>query len=172
VTDTRFNPNDEAGTSMTDDENEEPFKLIRSYLKDLSFESPMGAKRFLTEQEPEVTQELRLETHRLGPRAWEVVVMMLVIMKLGGSTALLIEAHQAGVIGTEERDSKVLRKMFRENVANAIFPMLCETITTLTASAGFPRLVFEPVDFTGMWPEAVLETEPPEDENQMPEADS
>jgi preprotein translocase subunit SecB len=93
-------------------------------------------------------------------------------MKIGDSTALLIEAHQAGVIGTEEQDHEVLRKMFREDVANTIFPTLCETITALTASAGFPKLVFEPVDFTGMWPEAVLEADRLKDENPMPEADS
>jgi preprotein translocase subunit SecB len=162
----------EADFPMTDTETEAPFKLIRSYLKDMSFESPMGAKRFLSEEEPKVTQELNLEVFRLGPKAWEVVVIMLVTMKLGDSTALLIEAHQAGVIGTEERDHEVLRKMFKEDVANAIFPMLCETITVLTASAGFPKLVFEAVDFTGMWRDTVLKTGPPDDENPMPEADS
>lgn len=75
------------------------FSMQRIYLKDLSFEAPLGAEAFRRQWKPQVNQELNTKTNKLEDGLFEVVLTLTITVKLGEETAFLVEVHQAGLFG-------------------------------------------------------------------------
>src|SRR5690606_4541672 len=75
------------------------FAIKRIYLKDLSFETPMGLEAFNQQQPPNIEQELNVQVSKLDDNHHEVVLLLTVTAKIEGRTAFLIEVKQAGVFG-------------------------------------------------------------------------
>jgi len=53
---------------------EQEFQIQRVFLKDLSFEAPLGADAFLKQYQPSVNQELATETRKIDDTHFEVVL--------------------------------------------------------------------------------------------------
>ena len=79
------------------------FALQRVYLKDLSFESPMGVKAFMKEWKPAVNQELNTKAAKIDAENYEVVLTLTITVKIGEETAFLVEVQQAGFDFVEKK---------------------------------------------------------------------
>src|SRR5690554_4394906 len=74
--------------------------IRRIYLKDLSFETPMGVEAFGQKVQPKIDQDLSVQVNPVGEGLHEVILLMTVTAKVEQRAVFLVEVKQAGLFGT------------------------------------------------------------------------
>jgi len=130
---------------------EQQFALQRIYMKDLSFEAPLGAKAFTKQWQPQVQVDLNTNAERLEGDNFEVVLTITITAKLGEETAFLIEVHQGGVFHIKGLEGEQLRRVLMIVCPNILFPYAREAIDSLASRGSFPPLALQPVNFEAIY---------------------
>lgn len=134
------------------------FALQRIYLKDLSFEAPMGVAALNLKVQPKVEQDLNTQARKVAEDLYEVVLQLTVSAKLKEEkTAFLVEVQQAGlfrIVGIEEPH---LPHLFNTHCAKALFPYAREAIDNVVVKGGFPALQLPPINFDVLFAHAMRE---------------
>ena len=138
-------------------ETQQQFKIQRVYLKDVSYESPQTPGLFVanTPWKPTVSLHLNTESTKLGEDLYESVLSVTVTVKLGESTAYLIEVKQAGLFLMRGFDETRLGPMLGSYCPNLLFPFAREEIASLVQKGGFPQLLLDPVNFEALYAQHV-----------------
>ncbi len=135
------------------------FALQRIYLKDLSFESPLGAGAFRQEWKPQVSQELNTKTEKVEEGMFEVTLTLTVTVKLQEETAFLVEVHQAGLFAVAGIEGQQLAQVLNTVCPNILFPYARETIDNTLVKGSFPALMLPPVNFDALFAQAVAQAQ-------------
>lgn len=121
--------------------------IQRLYIKDCSFESPIGPKVFSGVWKPSVKVDLNNTVNKLDGDNVEVVLTISVTAELEGETAFLVEVQQAGLFMikglTEEQFGQAVNIMG----PTTLFPYIREAIDGLVIKGGFPPVGLQPVNF-------------------------
>ncbi|HHQ13629.1 MAG TPA: protein-export chaperone SecB [Chromatiales bacterium] len=125
------------------------FTVERIFLKDLSFETPIGDAVFSMEWNPNHDINLSLNSGNFSGDTWLVVLTASITTRLGDKVAFLIEAQQAGHFTVAEHEREPLRRILRVDAPNILFPYLREIIDNVTAKGGFPSVCMQVPDFEG-----------------------
>lgn len=133
------------------------FALQRVYLKDLSFEAPLGVKAFMKEWKPSVNQELNTKTARIDGDNYEVVLTITVTVTLGEETAFLAEIQQAGLFHIAGLPEQALPQILNTACPQILFPYARETIDSVVVKGSFPALMLPPVNFDALFAQAVAQ---------------
>ncbi len=130
---------------------DQQFAVQRIYVKDLSFESPLGAMAFTKQWQPQVQVDLNTKTDRIDPDNFEVVLTITITAKVGDETAFLIELQQAGLFFVKGLEGEQLRRVLRVMGANILFPYAREAIDSVVLRGSFPPLLLQPVNFEAIY---------------------
>ena len=96
-----------AATQATETQDAGPaFAVQRIYLKDLSFETPMGAAAFQKQWQPKVNQDLNTQSTKIADDVYEVALRLTITVTDGEETIYLIEVQQAEAKAAEEAKSE------------------------------------------------------------------
>ena len=138
-------------------ENPQVFKIQRIYLKDVSYESPQTPSVFVgnTSWKPAVSLHLNTESTKLADDLYESVLSVTATVKLGESTAYLIEVKQAGLFLVRGFEEARLGPMLGSFCPNLLFPFAREEIASLVQKGGFPQLLLDPVNFDALYAQHV-----------------
>ena len=132
------------------------FVLERIYIRDLSFESPRAPESFREQWQPQLQLDLNTRTNGLNDERYEVVLTVTVHAKsAAGQTIMIVEVQQGGVFRIRGLTEDHLRRVLATNCPSILFPYIRETIDTLVVKGGFPPLMLAPVNFEGMFEEAL-----------------
>lgn len=131
------------------------FSLQRVYLKDLSFESPMGVKAFMKEWKPQVNQELNTKTAKIDAENYEVVLTITITVNLGEETAFLVEVQQAGLFHVTGMPDQALPQILNTACPQILFPYAREAVDNVVIKGSFPALMLPPVNFDALFAHAV-----------------
>jgi|SRR5690554_3335821 len=131
------------------------FAIKRIYLKDLSFETPMGLEAFNQKQAPKVDQELNVQLSRIDELHHEVVLLLTVTAKMEERTAFLIEVKQAGVFGLADMDDVQIAHTLNSTCPTILFPYARETIDSVLSRGTFSALMLPPINFDAAFAQAV-----------------
>ncbi|MFT6387308.1 MAG: preprotein translocase subunit SecB [Cellvibrionaceae bacterium] len=137
--------------------NEQQFLIQRVYLKDLSFEAPMGAKAFVSKVQPSVDQELATETTKIDKDLYEVVLKLTVTAKIEEEAAFLVEVHQAGLFFIKGIEGVDLTRVINTVCPQILFPYARETIDSSLIKGSFPPVMLPPVNFEALFAQAMAE---------------
>ena len=130
---------------------EQQFAVQRIYIKDLSFEAPLGANAFTKQWQPQVHVDLNTKADRIEGDLFESVLTITITAKLGEETAFLIEVHQAGVFLVKGMDGEQLRRVLMIMCPTILFPYAREAVDSLASRGTFPPLMLQPVNFEAMY---------------------
>lgn len=144
------------------------FALQRIYVKDLSFEAPMGANAFTKEWAPQVSQDINTKTAQLDENNFEVVLTLTVTVKLGEETAFLVEVHQAGIFAITGFDQAQLAPVLGSTCPNILFPYAREAIDNMCARGSFPALMLPPINFDALFQAAVQQAQSQAQSQEVP----
>jgi len=133
------------------------FAMQRIYLKDLSFEAPMGVEAFRKTWKPQVSQELNTKTSKAGDDLYEVVLTLTITVKLEDETAFLIEVHQAGLFAIKGIEGQQLTQVLNSTCPNILFPYARETVDNTLTKGSFPALMLPPINFDALFAQAVTQ---------------
>ena len=132
---------------MPDERATKTFNFVRMFVKDLSFETPMGAEVFAADWNPDHKVKLEHKSHRLSENIWEVILIATVTANLGDKTAYMIEAHHGAIVEVTEMEREPLSRVLTIDVPNIMFPYLREAVDNVAVKGGFPPVGMSRPDF-------------------------
>ena len=135
------------------------FVVQRIYLKDLSFETPMGPAVFQKKVKPELNQDIGLSTTKLGEDHYEVELTLTVTVKDGEDTIYLAEVHQAGIFMVKGVEGPELAQLLNTLCPTTLFPYVREVIDSMVVKGNFPALMIPPINFETLFARAMAEGE-------------
>lgn len=147
------------------------FTLQRIYTKDLSFESPGTPEVFRKAWKPKVNVDLNTKSNRIDEDGnYEVVVTVTLTTKVEEETAFLVEVQQAGIFTVRGFEGETLRQVLATACPNVLFPYARETIDNLCVKGGFPPVMLAPVNFEGLYQQALANAQSEGQQNGAAEA--
>ena len=141
-------------------ENQQPqqqFGIQSLYVKDISFEAPMGAALFSKIWQPKFQVDLNTTSAHFQENSYEVVLRVTVTIKLEEETAALLEVQQAGLFNIVGIEGEALRQVLAILAPNTLFPYVRETLDSLCNRGGIPPIKLQPVNFEALYANAVQE---------------
>lgn len=133
------------------------FALQRIYLKDLSFETPMGAEAFQRELKPQIGQELSTKVNPLDDAHFEVVLTLTITVKNGEDTIYLVEVHQAGIFLVKGLEKSQMTQVINVLCPSTLYPYAREVVDNVVIKGSFPALMLPPVNFEALFVQAMAE---------------
>lgn len=150
------NQTNEAGQASQEG-NGQQFALQRIYIKDLSYESPLGVEAFSQNWKPQVNQEINTKNAKVGDDAYEVVLSLTITVKLDEKVAFLIELQQAGIFGIKGFNNEQLAHILNTMCLQILFPYARETIDSIIIKGSFPALMLPPINFDALYAQAIAQ---------------
>lgn len=144
------------------------FALQRIYIKDLSFEAPMGPKAFRQQWKPQVSQELNTKTSKIEDDFYEVVLTLTITVKLEEETAFLVEVQQAGLFAVKGIEGQQLAQVLNTACPNILFPYAREAIDNAVTKGSFPALMLPPVNFDALFAQALAQAKEKQEQEAEP----
>ena len=135
------------------------FAVQRIYLKDLSFETPMGPTVFQKKVKPELNQDIALSTTKLSDDHYEVELTLTVTVADGEDTIYLAEVHQAGIFMVKGVEGPELAKLLNTLCPTTLFPYVREVIDSVVIKGNFPALMLPPINFDALFDQAMAKGE-------------
>ncbi|BFM09372.1 protein-export chaperone SecB [Halioxenophilus aromaticivorans] len=133
------------------------FAMQRIYIKDLSFEAPMGAEAFRKQWKPSINQELNTKASKIEDNLYEVVLTLTVTVKLEEETAFLVEVQQGGAFAIAGLEGQQLAQALNTACPQILFPYAREAIDSAVVKGSFPALMLPPVNFDALFAQAVAQ---------------
>lgn len=131
--------------------------IKRIYIKDLSFEAPLGAAGFNRQVQPTVNQDIATKVSKLDEQHYEVVLHLTVAVKDGEDTLYLSELQQAGVFLVSGLEQAMLSQVLNTHCPTVLFPYARATVDEMAVKGGFPPLMLPPVNFEALFQQAVAQ---------------
>lgn len=126
--------------------------VLAQYVKDLSFESP-GAPQTL--QGPGENPQLQIGVNvNAGPRGedlYEVIVHIEAHAKSDAGVIYNIELDYAGLFRIKDVPENRLQPVLFVDCPTLIFPFVRRVIADIVRDGGFPPLMLDPIDFSGLY---------------------
>ncbi|MBL8707734.1 MAG: protein-export chaperone SecB [Rhodospirillaceae bacterium] len=147
------NPDQTAGAQTQADAGP-PLVVIHQFLKDLSFENPLGVDtpQALTEA-PTGMIRVDVKVKPLSPPDIEVVLFMSVDAKIGERSVYVVECEYAGVFRMGKVPQEHVLPLVMIEAPRLLFPFARQVIANAVAAGGFPPLLINPVDFVTIYRE-------------------
>ncbi len=130
-------------------------QIKRIYLKDLSFERPMGVEAFSKTWKPKIGQELNIQVNTVEENLFEVVLLMTVTATMENRTSFLIEVKQAGLFAISGLNGPQLSQAINTHCPQILFPYAREVIDSTIIRGSFPALMLPPINFDAVFAQAV-----------------
>lgn len=135
------------------------------YLKDVSFESPMGP-RMPQNASPSVNMNLNTSVTQLNEELFEVVLNVNVQSVVADKTVWLCEVKQGGAFAARNIPEAELRRVLGVFCPNYLLPYARQTVSDLLVKGGFPPFLLPPVNFDALFDQAAEQNQPTAAANQ------
>ena len=140
---------------MTENAPKQQFAIQRVYLKDLSFESPLGARAFGQKQQPTMNQELNTKIEKIQDDHYEVTLAITLTSKIEDQTVFLVEIQQAGLFLISGIAEVQLPKLLNTVCPNILLPYAREAIDSTLIKGTFSPVMLSPINFEALYADAV-----------------
>jgi preprotein translocase subunit SecB len=142
----------DAATATGNGEDTAPMaNVITQYVKDYSFENPNSPGVYQTQSAPAVDVQFNIAANQVGDDVHEVVLRIEVKAEMDGKTAFLVDLSYAGLFGLRNIPAEHLQPFLLGEAPLLLFPFARRILADAVRDGGFPPLMLEPIDFSGLY---------------------
>ncbi len=135
---------------------ENHFSIQKLYIKDVSFESPSAPEVFSFDKwDPQIELNLNNTSKKLNEGLYDVVLSVTATVSNQDKVAFLVEVHQGGIFQLQGFNDQDTKYILGAQCMTILFPYAREAVTDLTNRGGFPPLLLNPVNFDGLYAQAM-----------------
>ncbi|MDC8832467.1 protein-export chaperone SecB [Alteromonas gilva] len=132
--------------------------LKKIFMKDVACEAPKGAEAMLMPKgPPAVSVDVGGKSERVRDNLWEVELSLNITLQINQTPVFAVEIYQAGLFECEGLSEAELHRVLNTDCMETLFPYARETIDSLIVKAGFPAISLQPVNFHGLYAQAMAE---------------
>ncbi len=124
--------------------------LQQIYLKDCSYEAPIGPRIPAGDWKPEFSLNLNTASTEVAAEVLEVVLTVRVEAKIGEKVAYLVELKQAGLFQVRNCSADQLKHVIGSVCPTVLFPYARAACSDLITQGGFPQFLLPPVNFDAL----------------------
>ena len=145
-------------------------RILRQYIKDLSFENPNAPMSIAQAQEEQPALEVGVEVHvqRFTDNEYESQLRLTVGAKQGENPAFIAELLYCGIVQVSNVPDEAIQAVLLVEAPRQLFPFARRIIADMTRDGGYPPLMLEPIDFAALFQQQMYKRV--EDEEEAAEA--
>jgi len=134
--------------------------VLAQYVKDFSFENPNAPAVYQWQGTPQMDVQFNIGTQGVGPDVHEVVLKIEITAQGNEGVAFRVELLYAGLFVIQNAPEQIVLQFLLIEAPHILFPaeaprLLFPFARRLSADAsidgGFPPLLLDPIDFTGLY---------------------
>jgi preprotein translocase subunit SecB len=130
--------------------NQPNLALQGVYLKDASYEAPLGPRADGNWQ-PQINLDLATTSNPIQNDLREVVLTVTVSAKQNDKTLFLVEVKQAGAFLMQNLSEDDTKRAIASICPGVLFPYARSMVSQLVSQGGFPQLLLPPVNFDALY---------------------
>jgi preprotein translocase subunit SecB len=131
------------------------FAIQRIYLKDISFETPMGPEAFTKAYKPNIQQDLNIQANQVEDGLFEVVLLLTITARFEDRVVFLVEVKQAGLFAIAGIEGQAVTQLINTACPQILFPYAREAIDGILGRGSFPPLMLAPINFDAIFVQAI-----------------
>lgn len=139
------------------DANAQELVLQNIYIKDASFEAPMGPNIPAAEWAPQFGMNMNTAGSTVAENLHEVVLTITLEAKIADKVAYLVEIKQAGVFLIRGYTVDDTRRIIGSFCPGVLFPYVRQSVSDLILRGGFPPFLLPPVNFDALYQQSLDE---------------
>jgi preprotein translocase subunit SecB len=128
-----------------------PLVIGAQYIKDLSFENPLGPQGLTALQNAKVQIEVNTSARPLGSNLYEVSLTIHGQADAEGKPVFIVELTYAAVVTLNGVTEALVRPALLIEAPRHLFPFARAIVAGVTRDGGFPPLMINPLDFTALY---------------------
>ena len=137
------------------------FAIEKVFLKDLSVEVPNAPEVFLEREAPTMEVNINSAGRAVQEGMYEVVLTVTITARIKEKTVFLVEAAQAGVFQIRNVPPEDMGPLLGIACPNTLFPYARETVSSVTARAGFQPVMLAPMSFESVYQQQLQRMQEP-----------
>lgn len=132
------------------------FRMVKMYIKDLSFENPNAPDIFLFSQksEPKVEVNLQMNNKKVSDDHWEVSLGITAKIIAKGETEkvmFILEIEHAAVFLLKNIPEEHISMVLAVDCPTLLFPFTRQIVSQVSVDGGFIPFMMEPINFMGIY---------------------
>lgn len=131
------------------------FAIQRIYLKDMSFETPMGPEAFTKAYKPNIQQDLNIQANQIEEGLFEVVLLLTITARIEDRAVFLVEVKQAGLFAIAGIEGPAVTQLINTACPQILFPYAREAVDGILGRGSFPPLMLAPINFDAVFVQAI-----------------
>jgi preprotein translocase subunit SecB len=131
------------------------FAIQRIYLKDISFETPMGPEAFTKAYKPNIQQDLNIQANQIEDGLFEVVLLLTITARIEDRAVFLVEVKQAGLFAISGIEGPAITQLINTACPQILFPYAREAVDSILGRGSFPPLMLAPINFDAVFVQAI-----------------
>lgn len=133
---------------------------LAQYTKDLSFENPRAPMSLQgQQQQPEINIAINVNATPLGETEYEVALKIEANAKVPDGILFNVELLYAGIYRITGVSEENIHPVVLIECPRLLFPFARQIIAEATRDGGFPPLMVDPVDFTALYRQRLMEAQ-------------
>jgi len=122
------------------------------YIKDLSFENPMGPlSATAIQNNPQVSVDVSTSARKMSEGEYEVCLIIQGQAMTDGSPVFIVELTYGAVISLAHVPDEAIQPALLIEGARLLFPFARNIVADVTRDGGFPPLFLQPIDFMQLY---------------------
>ncbi|NOY46006.1 MAG: protein-export chaperone SecB [Deltaproteobacteria bacterium] len=137
-------------------------RLVRMYVKDLSFENPGAPQVFREKVSPQADLNLQLRNRKIDADHWEVAIELHATVRSGDRVVFIVEVEHAGLFQVKNVPEKHMGTVLAVDCPTQLFPFTRQIVSQVVVDGGFPPFLLDPVNFLALYRSSQKPQEEPE----------
>jgi preprotein translocase subunit SecB len=126
-------------------------RVVRQFVRDVSFENPKAPESFMGEGQPQIEMGVELNARGREDGLFDVELKLTASAKRGNDTAFHVEVVNAGLFQIINAPQEAVEPLLLIECPRFLFPFSRRLISDLVTEGGFPPLQLDPIDFAAVY---------------------